>query len=130
MFGLSRPGHRAGIGAPQRFVHASRGAGLNREESIMGTAIAVELWSEERGSRESTIAAVMDEMHRIDRAMSPHKPDPALSRISRDAAAMAVPLSAEMARRVARAAEPAGQGNVDADDRALGRRRRVPDRVE
>jgi len=69
----------------------------------MGTAISVELWSEDRRAGVAAIDAVMDEMHRIDRAMSPHKPDSELSRINRDAATAAVPLSAEMARLLERA---------------------------
>ena len=71
----------------------------------MGTAIRVELWSEDRDEADAAIAAVMAEMHRIDAAMSPHKADSELSRINRDAARAAVPLSAEMARLVARAIE-------------------------
>jgi len=69
----------------------------------MGTAIDVELWHEDRTAGESAIDAVMAEMHRIDRAMSPHKPDSELSRINRDAAAKPVPISAEMARLLSRA---------------------------
>jgi thiamine biosynthesis lipoprotein len=45
----------------------------------------------------------MDEMHRIDRCMSPHKPASELSRINRLAAHQAVPLSDEMFRLVERA---------------------------
>ncbi len=62
----------------------------------MGTAIRVELWSEDRGAGEEAIDAVMAEMHRIDHAMSPYKAASELSRINRDAAAAAVPLSDEM----------------------------------
>ena len=104
MFGTSRQGSRAAVDLPSRFVRAAAsGAWLKREEAIMGTAIGVELWSEDRRSGAAAIDAVMDEMHRIDRAMSPHKPDSELSRINRDAAATAVPLSAEMARLLERA---------------------------
>ena len=53
----------------------------------MGTAIVVELWCDERAAGEAAITAVMDEMHRIDRTMSPHKADSELSRINRDAGA-------------------------------------------
>ena len=42
------------------------------------------------------MAAVIEQMHHVDRTMSPHKADSELSRINRDAARMAVPLSAEM----------------------------------
>jgi thiamine biosynthesis lipoprotein len=49
------------------------------------------------------MAAVMAEMHRIDRAMSPFRVDSELSLINRDAASRAVPVSEEMAGLVARA---------------------------
>ena len=68
----------------------------------MGTAIRVELWCEDERAAHAAMAAVMDEMHRIDRAMSPHKPDSELSRINRAAARMAVPLSDEMYRLLER----------------------------
>jgi len=89
-----------------RFLSAARrGAWLKREESIMGTAIAVELWAEEQAGGEAAITAVMDEMRRIDRTMSPHKEDSELSIINRDAGRRPVPVSAEMARLIVRAAE-------------------------
>jgi thiamine biosynthesis lipoprotein len=71
----------------------------------MGTAIHVELWSDDAANAAAAIDAVMGEMHRIDHAMSPHKPASELSIINRDAATMPVPISAEMARLVARAIE-------------------------
>jgi FAD:protein FMN transferase len=73
-----------------------RGGWVRRDEAIMGTAIHVELWCAELRHGEAAAAAVMDEMHRIDRAMSPHKPDSELSRINREAARRPVPLSDEM----------------------------------
>ena len=69
----------------------------------MGTAISVELWCDELRHGEAAAAAVMEEMHRIDRAMSPHKPASELCRINREAAHHAVSLSDEMARLVERA---------------------------
>jgi FAD:protein FMN transferase len=75
------------------------------EEAIMGTAIRVELWCADRGRAAAAIAAVMDEMHRIDAAMSPHKADSELSRINRDACDGPVRISEEMCRLVALAAE-------------------------
>lgn len=74
-----------------------------REEAIMGTAIRVELWADDRRVGDAAAAAVMDEMHRIDRTMSPHKPTSELSRINREAARQPVPLTAEMAGLVAQA---------------------------
>ena len=89
-----------------RFGRSSgAGAWIKREESIMGTAISVELWCEQRGAGEAAVTAVMDEMHRIDRTMSPHKEDSELSRINRDAGAGPVAVSPEMARLIVRAAE-------------------------
>jgi thiamine biosynthesis lipoprotein len=76
-----------------------------REEAVMGTAVRVELWATEPGVARAAMAAVMAEMHRIDRCMSPHKPDSELSRINRDAAEAAVPVSSEMLRLLRRAAE-------------------------
>lgn len=69
---------------------------LTGEEAIMGTAIRVELWSDDKAKGEAAIAAVMAEMHRIDREMSPYKPESELSRINREAAKRPVPISQEM----------------------------------
>lgn len=62
----------------------------------MGTAIRVELWSESRENGEAAIRAVMAEMHRIDQAMSPFRPESDLSRINREAAGADVPVSEEL----------------------------------
>jgi thiamine biosynthesis lipoprotein len=69
---------------------------LTGEEAIMGTAIRVELWADDKAAGEAAIAAVMEEMHRIDREMSPYKPESELSRINREAAKRPVPISQEM----------------------------------
>ena len=69
----------------------------------MGTAIVVELWSDDAAAGEAAIDAVMAEMHRIDRTMSPHKDDSELTRINRSAAAAPVRLSDEMTSLLARA---------------------------
>jgi thiamine biosynthesis lipoprotein len=67
-----------------------------RDAAIMGTAIHVELWSDDAASARAAIDAVMDEMHRIDAAMSPYKESSELSRINRDAAREAVEVSQEL----------------------------------
>lgn len=83
---------------------ADRQAGWHvREEAIMGTAVRVELWSRSASQAEAALAEVMGEMHRIDRAMSPHKPDSELSRINREAAFRDVALTEEMSTVLARA---------------------------
>jgi len=94
--------------AQRRFDFARRttpavGGWVSRDEVIMGTAIHVELWCEDRRQGEAAAAAVMDEMHRIDRAMSPHKPGSELCRINREAARQPVALTEEMYGLVDRA---------------------------
>ena len=86
-----------------RRIERSPAGWLQREEAIMGTAIKVELWAEDRRGGEAAVAAVMDEMHRVDRAMSPHKLTSELCRINREAARQPVQLSEEMFRLVERA---------------------------
>ena len=95
----------ARIAPPISVARPVPGAWFAREEAIMGTAIRVELWNEDERDAQCAITAVMDEMHRIDHAMSPHKPASELSRINRDAAHEAVPLSAEMYRLLERSLE-------------------------
>ncbi len=84
---------------------AQDGGWFVREDAIMGTAIRVELWCDERDRAADAMDAVIDEMHRIDRAMSPYKPHSELSRINRDAAQRPVPVSAEMYALLERALE-------------------------
>ena len=71
----------------------------------MGTAIRVELWCEERAAGDAAIDAVIDEMHRIDRAMSPYKPDSELSRLNREAAFAPIAVSDELFDLVASSIE-------------------------
>src|SRR5262245_36110629 len=74
----------------------ARGQWFRRDEAIMGTAIHVELWSDDATLARRAIDAVMAEMHRIDRLMSPFRDDSELSRVNRDAARRPVPVGAEM----------------------------------
>jgi FAD:protein FMN transferase len=78
---------------------------MSREEAIMGTAIRAELWHEDSAAAEAALDAVMEEMHRIDRAMSPFKPESELSRINREAAKAPVPISEEMYELLERSIE-------------------------
>ncbi len=123
MFGLSSqivPAHAGASGVP---APGSGGGWMKREEAIMGTAISVELWSADRRAGESAIDAVMAEMHRIDHAMSPHKPESELSRINREAGFSAVPLTPEMTRLLLRADQfsQLTQGAFDITYAAVGR---------
>src|SRR5467141_54316 len=86
-------------------VKPTQGKWMCREEAIMGTSIRVELWHEEPTMGEAALDAVMEEMHRIDRAMSPFKPESELSRINREAAKAPVRISKEMFELVARSVE-------------------------
>lgn len=99
----------ATLGTPRSLAAASRAqapAGwVSRDEAIMGTAIRVELWCDDRAAGEAAIAAVMDEMRRIDAAMSPYRPESELSRINRDAAAAPVVISGEMFDLLAQSVE-------------------------
>jgi thiamine biosynthesis lipoprotein len=72
------------------------GGWTDREASIMGTAIRVLAFSDEPMRGVAAADAVLAEMHRIDAAMSPYKPDSELSRINREAAQRRQPVSAEM----------------------------------
>jgi thiamine biosynthesis lipoprotein len=95
-----------GIGGTLAFLsRPARGNWMSREDAIMGTAIRVELWHEERALGEAAIDAVMEEMHRVDRAMSPFKPASELSRLNREAAKAPVPVSREMFELVERSIE-------------------------
>jgi thiamine biosynthesis lipoprotein len=67
-----------------------------QEQDIMGTRIIVEVYADDDATAQETIAAVMAEMHRIDKAMSPYKPDSELSLVNREAADHPVKISAEL----------------------------------
>jgi thiamine biosynthesis lipoprotein len=84
---------------------AARAEWLAREEPIMGTRIAVEVWHEDPAAATSAIDAVIAEMHRIDALMSVYKPESRVSEVNRDAAGRPVKVEPELARLVARALE-------------------------
>ena len=93
---LPTPRSRAPAGLPAAVAMAEHGQWFRGDEAIMGTAIHVELWSEDPALAGRAIDAVMAEMHRIDRLMSPFKPASELSLVNREAAKRAVPIGAEM----------------------------------
>lgn len=76
--------------------HLSHAEWYKDEQAIMGTSIFVEVWNEDAERAHEGIQAVMDEMHRIDRAMSPFKEDSELSLVNREAADHPVTISREL----------------------------------
>jgi FAD:protein FMN transferase len=104
---LNLPSLRQRAAGPNPAATAMSAAGrwFSRDEAIMGTAIHVELWGDEARAAERAIDAVMAEMHRIDRLMSPYKEDSELSRINRDAAREPVGVGAELFGLIQRSLE-------------------------
>ncbi|MEP0357752.1 MAG: FAD:protein FMN transferase [Paraglaciecola sp.] len=78
------------------FTTSSFGQWFESKQGIMGTNIHVELWSESRATGEAATEAVMDEMRRIDRLMSPYKPTSELSKLNAEAAFGPVVVSKEL----------------------------------
>ncbi|MGD9598959.1 MAG: FAD:protein FMN transferase [Steroidobacteraceae bacterium] len=81
---------------------APDGAWHQREAAIMGTRIAVELWSRTDAQGEAAIDAVMAEMRRVDMLMSHYKPESQLSRINAHAAEEPVRVDRELYDLIAR----------------------------
>lgn len=69
---------------------------LYREEDIMGTRCAVELWATDRNAGNAAIEAVLADMRRIDALMSTYKPDSEISRVNANAAREPVAITAEL----------------------------------
>jgi FAD:protein FMN transferase len=69
---------------------------LYREEAIMGTRCAVELWATDRNAGNAAIEAVLADMRRVDALMSTYKPDSEISRVNDNAANDPVPVTAEL----------------------------------
>lgn len=103
MFGISRTTAPRTFNTTGPLQYTNRGGWLQRQEAIMGTCIGVELWSDDRTDGEAAMEAVVQEMHRIDRTMSPHRPDSELARINRGASTAAVAVSSEMFHLLTRA---------------------------
>jgi thiamine biosynthesis lipoprotein len=67
-----------------------------REEAIMGTRIAVEVWAQDDAQGQELITRVMDEMRRIDELMSTYKPTSQVSLINSRAAREPVSVDADL----------------------------------
>ena len=74
-----------------------------QEQAIMGTQVSVELWHEKPLQANKCISLVMQNIHRIDAAMSPYKEQSELSRLNRTAANTPVKLSKELFQLIEKA---------------------------
>jgi thiamine biosynthesis lipoprotein len=83
----------------------ARAEWFKREQAIMGTRVAVELWADDPALAERAMGAVMDEMHRTDELMSTYKPDSQLSQVNAQAFERPVPVDREIVEVVQRALE-------------------------
>lgn len=88
------------------FAHPVRAsAELERMESsaqIMGSEFRIACYAPSKKRAAGAITAAFDEVRRVDGFLSHYKPDSELSRVNRDAANRAVPISAEFAELLAR----------------------------
>lgn len=78
------------------FPRVSLAQWLEDTQSIMGTSIHVEVWSESRDSGQQAINAVMHEMQRINQLMSPYISKSELSQLNTLAAKEPVKVSTEL----------------------------------
>ncbi|OOZ38507.1 thiamine biosynthesis protein ApbE [Solemya pervernicosa gill symbiont] len=85
------------------------------EQPIMGTLIRVELWHSDSTLGKAAVAAVFEEMHRIDHLMSPYKEQSELSRVNREAANQPVVISSELYQLIERANEVSELSNGSFD---------------
>jgi thiamine biosynthesis lipoprotein len=84
------------VPSSSRLMTAGKSHWVVREEAVMGTAVRVELAHDDPRVGASAAEAVIQEMRRVDGAMSPYKPESELSRIDREAGRAAVPISPEL----------------------------------
>jgi thiamine biosynthesis lipoprotein len=78
---------------------------FQREEAIMGTRVAVELWSEDAALAERAMDAVIAEMRRTDELMSTYKPESQLSQVNAHAHERPVQVDADIITVVERGLE-------------------------
>jgi FAD:protein FMN transferase len=75
----------------------------HREEAIMGTRVAVELWSEDAALAQRAMDEVIDEMRRTDELMSTYNPESQLSQVNAHAHERPVQVDADIIEVVERA---------------------------
>lgn len=74
---------------------ASSAAWYGEQAAIMGTRIGVEVWHEDEQTAKQAIAAVLDEFHRLDEALSPYIERSELYAVNRSAGEKPVAISRE-----------------------------------
>ena len=84
------------LGTGAAYSAAVQAEWLYREEDIMGTRCAVELWATDRAAGNAAMEAVLADMRRIDALMSTYKPDSEISRVNNNAARGPVAITAEL----------------------------------
>lgn len=101
----------------------SRADWFERRESIMGTAIHAEVWSDSAETAEQVLDSVMDEMRRIDTTYSPYIETSALSELNRLAPVGWVSVAAEMIDLLTRSARVSEltEGAFDITYASIGR---------
>jgi len=77
-------------------VPAAHADWITRDEAIMGTRCAVELWSDDKAKGEAAITSVFDDMKRIDRLMSTWKENTEISKVNREGGTHPVKISREL----------------------------------
>jgi thiamine biosynthesis lipoprotein len=91
--------------AAMRVSAPVRAEWFQREEAIMGTRVAVELWSEDPALAQRAMEAVIAEMRRTDELMSTYKPESQLSQVNAHAFERPVPVDEEIIDVVERSLE-------------------------
>lgn len=110
---------------------------FSAEEAIMGTRVAVELWSDDGPGGQAAITVVMGEMRRIDALMSHYRPESQISRINALAAQQPVTVDPELVHllKTALAFSELSDGAFDITYASVGfmydfRRRQKPTEAE
>lgn|GEM_PF-6379033 len=73
---------------------------MQRSDPILGSLLRAEVWCEQRNRGEAAVSAVLHEMHRIDRAVSPYLPGGALGTTRREASWRPAALAPELTQLI------------------------------
>lgn len=78
---------------------------ISAQQPVMGTLIRTEVLARDKRAGERAVEQVFEEMHRVDRQMSPYKERSELSRVNRLASSSPVPISLELFTLLKRAVD-------------------------